>query len=67
MLLRYWSRVGRLKELVAVVKVRIRSRILDLTELPGLPVLLELELELLVLRRSDIVEFGILGTQVDFR
>ena len=54
-----------MKELVAVVRVRILSRILDLTELPGLPVLLELELR--VLMRSDIVEFGILGTQVDFR
>ena len=54
-----------MKALVAVVRVRIRSRILDLTELPGLPVLLELEL--LVLRRSDIVEFGILDTRVDFR
>ena len=54
-----------MKELVAVVRVRIRSRILDLMELLGLPVLLELEL--LVLMRSNIVEFGILGMQVDFR
>ena len=54
-----------MKELVAVVKVRILSRILDLVELPGLPVLLELGL--LELMRSDIVESGILGTQVDFR
>ena len=62
-MLRYWSRVGRLKESVQVVRVRILSRILVLRELPGLPVLLELR----VLMRSDIVVFGTLGTQVDFR
>ena len=50
---------------VAVVSGRSRSRILDLVELPGVPVVLELGL--LVLMRSDIVESGILGTQVDFR
>ena len=54
-----------MRQPVAVVSVRILSRILDLVELPGLPVLLEPGL--LVLMRSDIVEFGILGTQVDFR
>ena len=62
-LLRYWSRVGRLKESVQVVRVRVLSRILVLRELPGLPVLLELR----VLMRSDIAKFDILGTQVDFR
>ena len=54
-----------MKQPVAVVSVRIRSRILDLVELPGVPVLLEPGL--LVLMRSDIIESGILGTQVDFR
>ena len=52
-----------MKESVQVVRVRIRSRILDLRELPGLPVLLELW----VLMQSDIVMFDTLGTQVDFR
>ena len=46
------------------VSFRVRERNLDLVELPGLPVLLELGL--LVLMRSDIVESGILGTPVDF-
>ena len=54
-----------MKQPVAVVSVRIRSRILDLVELPGVPVLLEPGL--LVLMRSDIIESGILGTRVDFR
>ena len=50
---------------MAVVSDRILSRILDLVEVPGL--LVPLELGLLVLMRSDIVEFGILGTQLDFQ
>ena len=62
-LLRYWSRVGRLKESVQVVRFRILSRILDQRELLELLVLPEL----LVMMRSDIAEFSILDTQVDFQ
>ena len=62
-LLRYWSRVGRLKESVLVVRFRILLRILDRRELLELLVLLELW----VVTRSDIAVFDTLGMQVDFQ
>ena len=58
-LLRYWSRVGRLKESVQVVRFRILLRILDRRELLELLVLLEL----LEMMRSDIALSSVFWTR----
>ena len=63
-LLRYWSGVGRLKELVLLVRLRMLSRILNRKELLELLGLWEPVLQVM---QSDIVEFDILGTQDDYR
>ena len=60
-LLRYWSRVGLLKESVKVARFQILLRILDRRE----PLELLVLLELFEMMRSDIAEFRILDRQVD--